>query len=108
MQFKDKARVERLRALGATIVQRMNPRVTHVIVPAGGEALTEELRRHGKDPIGGEGALAEPKGDVSPQKVGFERDSGDGDGDGGGGGGGDRGRDRLAWENPSRSPVRVL
>ena len=69
----------------------MNPRVTHVIVPAGGEALTEELRRHGKDPIGGEGALAEPKGDVSPQKVGFERDSGTGTETGGGGGGGDRG-----------------
>ena len=89
VQFKDKARVEeRLRALGATIVQRMNPRVTHVIVPAGGEALTEELRRHGKDPIGGEGALAEPKGDVSPQKVGFERDSGTGTETGAGAGAG--------------------
>ena len=87
VQFKDKARVEeRLRALGATIVQRMNPRVTHVIVPAGGEALAEERRRHGKDPIGGKGALAAPKGDVSPEKAGYERDSGTGTGTGAGAG----------------------
>ena len=48
VQFRDKQHVEqRLRALGATIVQRNSPRVTHVVVPAGGEALTEEQRRHG-------------------------------------------------------------
>ena len=48
VQFKDKSHVEqRLRALGATIVHRMSPKVTHVVVPAGGEAFAEEERRHG-------------------------------------------------------------
>ena len=48
VQFKDKSHVEqRLRALGATIVHRISPKVTHVVVPAGGEALAEEERRHG-------------------------------------------------------------
>jgi len=38
-------------------VQRVGPRVTHVIVPAGGEALAEEQRRHGvqTDLTGGDG-----------------------------------------------------
>ena len=48
-QFRDKAHVEsRLRALGATVVHRVSPKVTHVVVPAGGEALAEERRRHGQ------------------------------------------------------------
>mmetsp|Transcript_2618 Transcript_2618/g.10626 ORF Transcript_2618/g.10626 Transcript_2618/m.10626 type:complete len:1139 (-) Transcript_2618:122-3538(-) len=48
VQFKDKSHVEqRLRGLGATIVHRMSPKVTHVVVPAGGEAFAEEERRHG-------------------------------------------------------------
>ena len=48
-QFRDKAHIEsRLRALGATVVHRVSPKVTHVVVPAGGEALAEERRRHGQ------------------------------------------------------------
>ena len=48
-QFRDKAHVEsRLRALGATVVHRASPKVTHVVVPAGGEALAEERRRQGQ------------------------------------------------------------
>ena len=48
-QFRDKAHIEsRLRALGATIVHRASPKVTHVVVPAGGEALAEERRRQGQ------------------------------------------------------------
>ena len=47
-QFKDKAHVERrLRELGASCVARMSVKVTHVVVPSGGEALAEERRRHG-------------------------------------------------------------
>ena len=67
-QFRDKAHVEsRLRALGATVVHRASPKVTHVVVPAGGEALAEERRRQGQlEPPAGTGAGA-PAG-----KPGFE------------------------------------
>ena len=64
VQFKDKSHVEqRLRALGATIVHRMSPKVTHVVVPAGGEAFAEEERRHGRS---GDAAGASPNGASSP------------------------------------------
>jgi hypothetical protein len=73
VQFRDKAHVEqRLRALGATVVGRTGPKVTHIIVPAGGEALAEEQRRHG----------AAAKGDG---------DGAEGGGGGGGSGGGNDG-----------------
>ena len=67
-QFRDKAHVEsRLRALGATVVHRASPKVTHVVVPAAGEALAEERRRQGQlEPPAGAGAGA-PAG-----KPGFE------------------------------------
>ena len=64
VQFKDKSHVEqRLRALGATIVHRMSPKVTHVVVPAGGEAFAEEERRHGRS---GDAAGASPNWASSP------------------------------------------
>ena len=70
VQFKDKSHVEqRLRALGATIVHRISPKVTHVVVPAGGEALAEEERRHGGKAGKGGGDEAT---DGSARKEGYE------------------------------------
>ena len=50
-QFKDRQHVEsRLKQLGALVVGRVSQKVTHVVVPGSGEALSEERRRHGCDP----------------------------------------------------------
>ena len=57
-QFRDKQHVEsRLVLLGAQIVGRVSPKVTHVVVPGRGEALTEERRRHGLDAETGGGIV---------------------------------------------------
>jgi len=82
VQFKDKSHVEqRLRALGATIVHRISPKVTHVVVPAGGEALAEEERRHGVGDKSGDKSASEraspnrgasPGGSAPKGKEGYE------------------------------------
>ena len=90
VQFRDKQHVEqRLKALGATIVQRNGPRVTHVVVPAGGEALAEEQRRHGVHHEGG----GQQKGIIAREKGGGESNGAKSGGGGGGGGGGGEGKD---------------
>ena len=71
--FRDRAHVEdRLRALGATIVKRLSPKVTHVVVPSGGEALAEERRKHRSVAGGRRAADADPKTPKGSSKGGDE------------------------------------
>ena len=82
VQFRDKAHVEqRLRDLGATVVQRAGPRVTHVVVPSGGEALAEEQRRYGVGPAAGRDKDGEWSGERDGE-VGREGSHGAADDDG--------------------------
>jgi len=74
-QFRDKAHIEqRLRALGAVIAHRVSPKVTHVIVPSGGEALAEERRRWGVSAASGPAGLSadDPDDKSAQRRVGVE------------------------------------